>query len=257
MTVLRSLLFNAAFFLWTGLWCLMLVWTLILPRWVMMALIGVYLRTLAWLERHLIGLTFRVEGAEHLPAGAFIVAAKHQSTWETMKLHLLLDDPAVVLKRELMMIPFWGWLARKARMIAVDRGGGSRVVASMIEGARAVAAEGRPIVIFPQGTRVAPGAFRPYRIGVAALYEALSLPIVPMALNSGVFWPRRSFLKRPGTITVRFLPPIAPGLGREAALKRLEGELEAETDRLVVAAGGPASTHAAGGAPAPGVEAAG
>ena len=167
--------------------------------------------------------------------------------WETMKLHLILPDPAVVLKQELTQVPVWGWFATKAEMIPVDRGARGRAVASLLDGARRVAAQGRPSVIFPQGTRTAPGSRHPYRIGVGMLYEQLHLPIVPMALNSGLFWPRRGFFKRPGTITVEFLPPISPGLQRYVAMRELARRLEAATDRLVVAAGGPATAAPEGG----------
>src|SRR3546814_439377 len=144
-----------------------------------------------------------------------------------MKIHLLFDDPAVVLKRELLWIPIWGWYAAKADLIPVNRGARGRAIASMIQGAKRMLAQGRKIVIFPQGTRVAPGVYAPYRVGIAALYEALDVPIVPMALNSGVFWARHSVRKKAGTITVEFLPPIPPGLQREDVLERLERELEA------------------------------
>lgn len=239
MIVLRSLAFNLVFYAWTTLCCLLLVPTLALPRRVLVEGVRLYMLSLSLAERAILGLDWRVLGREHLPPGPFILAAKHQSTWETMKLFLLARDPAVVLKRELMWIPIWGWFARKAGMIPVNRGAGSSAVIGMIAEARKRAAEGRPIVIFPQGTRTAPGTWRPYRVGSAALYEALDLPVVPMALNSGVFWPRRQFVKRPGTVTVELLPAIPPGLGRAEMLRRLEAELEAATDRLVVAAGGP------------------
>lgn len=245
MADLRSHLFNAVFFVWTTLCCVGLLWMLLLPKRGFLAVVRWYLRSLALLERAILRLDHRVVGREHLPAAPFLVAAKHQSTWETMKLHLLFDDPAVVLKRELMWLPIWGWYAAKAELIPVDRGGRSKAVASMIDGARRVARQRRPIVIFPQGTRVAPGVYAPYRIGIAALYDALDLPVVPMALNSGVFWGRRSFRKKPGTVTVEFLPPIPPGLPRDAFLERLERQLEAATDRLVVAAGGPPTVGAA------------
>lgn len=230
--VLRSLVFNALFYVWTTLACFGLLWTLIVPRRLMVAAVCWYLHSVAWLERWLLGIDYRVLGREHLPAGPMIVAAKHQSAWETMKLNLLLDDPAIVLKHELMRIPIWGWYAAKAEMIPVDRGAGSRAVSGMLAAARRAAADGRPIVIFPQGTRTAPGTRRPYRIGVGALYQELGLPIVPMALNSGLYWPRRRFLKRPGTITVEFLEPIPPGLERAAAMAMLEERLEAASDRL-------------------------
>lgn len=244
--LLRSALFTAAFYGWTAFLCFALLWMLLLPRRRMVAVASWYLRSVGWLERTLLGLDYEVRGLEHLPAsGAYIVAAKHQSAWETMKLHELFGDPAIILKRELMWVPIWGWYAAKARMIPVDRGAGGRALSSMIANAKPVAAEGRPIVIFPQGTRTAPGERRSYRIGVGALYEKLGLPIVPVALNSGVFWPRRRFAKRPGRITVEILPPILPGLPRAAVMAELESRLEAATDRLVEAAGGPPAVRTA------------
>lgn len=240
MIFLRSLLFNVAFIVWTALMCVGLLWMLLLPRDRMMAVIRWYLRTIAWMERTILGLHYEVRGQENLPkTGSYIFAAKHQSAWETMKLHLILGDPAVILKRELTWIPTWGWYAKKARMISVDRGARGRAITSLVENSKPVRDEGRPIVIFPQGTRVAPGAYRPYRVGVGVLYEQLGLPIVPMALNAGLYWPRRSFLKRPGTIVVEILPPIPPGLPRAKAMQELESRLEDASDRLVVAAGGP------------------
>ncbi len=240
MTLLRSLLFNVAFLVWTALMSVGLMWMLLLPRNQMMAVVRWYLRSIAWLERTILDLHYEVRGRENLPAtGSYILAAKHQSAWETMKLHAILGDPAVVLKRELTWIPTWGWYARKSRMIAVDRGARGRALTSMIENSKPVRDEGRPIVIFPQGTRVAPGTYRPYRVGVGVLYENLDLPIVPMALNAGLYWPRRSFIKQPGTIVVEILPPIPPGLSRAQAMQELERRLEEATDRLVVAAGGP------------------
>ncbi|NYZ15209.1 1-acyl-sn-glycerol-3-phosphate acyltransferase [Azospirillum sp. RWY-5-1] len=250
MIALRSLLFNIAFYGWTTIACFGLLWMLLLPRRRMIAVVRWYLDTVGWLERVILGLDYEVRGRENLPAGACIVAAKHQSAWETMKLHALFGDPAIVLKRELTWIPIWGWYARKARMIAVDRGARGKALSSMIENSRPVAAEGRPIVIFPQGTRTAPGAYRGYRVGVGALYEQLRLPIVPVALNSGVFWGRNSFMKRSGTIVVEILPPIQPGLPRAQAMAELESRLEAATDRLVVAAGGPPTVRNATAAPA-------
>lgn len=240
MIFLRSLVFNIAFHVWTAVACFGLLWTLLLPRRVMIRVIMRYFDSIGWLEANIVGIRYEVRGREHVPkSGSFILAAKHQSAWETMKLHALVNDPAIILKRELMWIPIWGWYASKARMIAVDRGARGRAVASLVRNSKPVRDEGRPIVIFPQGTRVAAGTYRPYRIGVGVLYENLDIPIVPMALNAGLYWARHSFIKRPGTVVVEFLPPIPPGLGRAQAMQELEERLEAATDRLVVAAGGP------------------
>ncbi|MEQ8967722.1 MAG: lysophospholipid acyltransferase family protein [Azospirillaceae bacterium] len=243
MTFARSILFNILFYLWTAVLCVGLLWTLVLPRRAMMAGALFYLRGIAVMERVVVGLDYRVIGRDRLPEGPCIVAAKHQSAWETLKLHLILDDPAPVLKRELLSVPVWGWYAAKADLIPVDRGGRSKAIQSMITAARRIAAQGRPIVIFPQGTRTSPGAWRPYRVGVVALYENLHLPVVPMALNSGLFWGRRKFLKSPGTVTVEFLDPIPPGLDRDSFIKRLESELETASERISLAAGGPATAR--------------
>ena len=151
---------------------------------------------------------------------------KHQSAWEAIVMPLALDDPAPMVKRELLMVPIYGWYMARAGAIAIDRKAGAAALRRIVAAARPAAAEGRPIVIFPQGTRVAPGVTVPYQPGVFALYQALSLPLVPAALNSGLFWGRRSFMKRPGCVTLQFLEPIPPGWPR----RRLMAELE-ERDR--------------------------
>jgi len=238
MTLVRSLLFAAAFYLWTAFLCFALLWMLLLPHRQMIAVVRWYLGTVAWLERAVLGLDYVVKGREKLPRhGGYIIAAKHQSAWETMQLHLIFDDPAIVLKRELLNLPIWGWYARKARMIAIDRGSPAKALRSMVRNAEPVMAEGRPIAIFPQGTRTLPGVKAPYHAGVAMLYERGGIPVVPVALNSGLFWPRRSFLKKSGVITVEILDPIPPGLRRGELMSRLEMVLEAASDRLLEAAG--------------------
>lgn len=244
MLIIRSLLFNLLFFGWTTIYCISILWTLLFGRPVVMGAIRFYLRSLAFLERWVIGLHYEVRGREHLPAtGCYLVGAKHHSMWETMKLHALFRDPSIVLKHELLHIPIWGWYVRRANLIPVKRGKRGAAIASLVRGARSMRDQGREIVIFPQGTRVGVGEYRPYKVGIGILYEALKVPIVPMALNSGMFWGKHSFIKRPGTITIEFLPPIAPGLSKETALFELEARLEAASDRLVVAVGGPATLN--------------
>lgn len=244
MLFIRSLLFNIIFYVLTTFWCLGIIWTLVMPRRVGVVAVRTYMRILAFFERVVIGLHYEVKGLEHLPKdGAVLIGAKHQSMWETMKLHLMFHDPAIVLKHELLYIPIWGWYAAKSKMIPVKRGKRGAAIKSLVAGAQEMKAMGREIVIFPQGTRVAPGVYAPYKVGISMLYEALDVPLVPMALNSGVFWGRHSFIKRPGTITIEFLPPIPPGLSKETALFELEARLEAASDRLVTAVGGPATLN--------------
>lgn len=236
MTHLRSALFSLAFPLWTGLCCIVLAFGTLLPRKRTLAIALMWVRSVAWIERTVLGLDYRVIGTENLPAdGSFIVAAKHQSTYETMKIHMILHDPAIVLKKELLRIPIWGRFLTKTGMIPIDRSSGRRAIETMLTAAEHAKAEKRAIVIFPQGTRVPPGHKRHYKSGVAALYQALGLPIVPMALNSGQFWPKHG-RKRGGIVTFSFLPPIPAGLEPDAVLVTLEERLERETDRLLALA---------------------
>ena len=233
MKRLRSIAFSIAFPLWTGLCCIGLAFGPLLPRKGALQMALLWVRSVAWVERHVLGLHYRVIGRENLPAhGAFIVAAKHQSTFETMKLHLILNDPAIVLKKELLRIPIWGRYLKQTGMIPIDRGAGRRAVGDMLTASEKAKAEGRPIVIFPQGTRIPVGVKRSYKSGVVALYQELGLPILPLALNSGLFWPKHG-MKHGGTVTFSFLPAIEPGLEPESALSLLEQRLEAETNRLV------------------------
>jgi 1-acyl-sn-glycerol-3-phosphate acyltransferase len=196
-----------------------------------------YFKSVYWLEVLILGLRVKVEGQEHLPEdGKFIVAAKHQSAHETMIFPLLLNDPAIIMKKGLMQIPLWGWYAKKAGMIGVDRGGRQKAIASIVEGSKKVFADNRPLIIFPQGTRTDVGdttRTRPYKGGIAKIYEQVSCPIVPAAINSGVFWGRNSFIKKSGTITIKFLPAIPANLPPSEMMEKLEQTLEPESARLV------------------------
>jgi 1-acyl-sn-glycerol-3-phosphate acyltransferase len=158
---------------------------------------------------------------------------KHQSAWDTFAAPVLFRNPALVIKRELGWVPFYGWYALKAGMIPVDRSGGSKAMLRMVAACKRALAQNRPILIFPEGTRSAVGAGVNYLPGVAALYSSLDLPLVPVAVNSGVFWRRRAFLKRPGRITVEILPAIAPGGNRRAVLQQLQERIETATANLV------------------------
>jgi len=229
----RSILFNALFYVNIVVRMLVALPTLVLPHRFLLAVLRSYARSSLWLLRVVCGITVEWRGREKLPKGACIVACKHQSFWETFALFALLDDPTYVLKRELMWIPLFGWLARKARMIPIDRGTRATALARMAALARQEIARGRQIVIFPEGTRRPPGAAPHYLPGIAYLYAEIGLTCVPVALNSGLFWQRRSLRRYPGTVLVEVLEPIAPGLDKRTFLRRLQSVVEEATTRLV------------------------
>ena len=230
---LRSASFNVGWYAGSAAIAVLGAPILLLPRWAVVAWSRLWIRfVLGWLSLTC-GLTHRVTGLENLPAGPAIIASKHQSSWETMSYTLLFDDAAIVLKRELLFIPIVGWAMARAGNIAVERGEGARALRGLLRQARAKVAEGRSILIFPEGTRVAVGDERPYQVGTAALYRQLGVPVVPVALNSGLFWGRRKFIKWPGVIDVEILPPIAPGLGREEFMAKLRQSIEGATAKLV------------------------
>jgi 1-acyl-sn-glycerol-3-phosphate acyltransferase len=185
------------------------------------------------LLRVIAGIRMEVRGHANIPDGPCLVAGKHQSFWETFAILPLLDDPAVVLKKELTYIPFFGWFIYKFQMIPVERTAGTQALRALIDAAGGAIANGRQVVIMPEGTRRAPDDMPDYKPGAAALYGKLGVSCVPFALNSGLFWPRREFLRRPGTIIISFLPPIAPALGRKQFQAELENAIESETARLV------------------------
>lgn len=235
MTWLRSALFNAFFFVFSGTYSALLLPLLLLPRRWLLQPIRFWATAIVFMLRPLCGIRVQVTGREHLPmnGGAALIAAKHQSAFDTVVWLWLLPDPAYVLKRELLDIPVWGWLARGTGMIAVDRMAGTSTMRHLLRAGRAVAAEGRQMVIFPEGTRVPPGEYKPYQPGVAALAAATGLPVIPVATDSGLLWGRRAFNKRPGTITVAVLPPLPADLRRDDLLKRLEEVIEPATLRLL------------------------
>ena len=239
--VARSLLFNALFYVNITIRMIVALPTILLPYSFLHGVLRRYASSTLWFLRVVCGTKVEWRGREKLPAGPCIVACKHQSLWETFALFMLLPDPTYVLKRELMWLPLFGWLATKARMIPIDRGSHAKALASMTAAARREAARGRQIVIFPEGTRRPPGAKPRYLPGVAFLYAELGLPCIPIALNSGLFWPRRSLRRHPGTVLAEVLDPIPPGLEKREFLKRLQNATEEATARLV--AEGERSAH--------------
>lgn len=234
--VLRSVAFHGAFFLTALFFCVFLPF-LFLPRRWGMPILKAFCRIVLWELQLICGLDFEIAGREHMPRGGEIVAAKHQSAWETIALTALLDDPAFVLKRELFFLPVAGWVMWKTGHIGVRRGGGLKAITDMCKRALIRHRQARAIVIFPEGTRTEPNEQVNYRPGVAHLYRELNVACIPVALNSGLFWPRRSILRYPGTITIRFLPPVPPGLDSSGFMDRLRERIEPAAQ--VLASAGP------------------
>lgn len=232
MSRLRAIAFNLVFYLWT---------IVLVPPALVMALHRPSIRRMSvfWsrsclrIARAIGGLQWRVEGRAEVPREAVIIAAKHQSAWDIFGLLSLFPEAMFVVKQELSSIPLFGWMLIRAGHIAVDRAGGPAAMRQMLTTARQRTQAGHVLIVFPQGTRTAPGARAPYLPGIAALYRGLNLAVVPVALNSGVYWPRRRLSLHPGCVRVEFLPPIPPGMDRRAFMAAMESQIEAATDRLV------------------------
>ena len=232
----RSYAHAAAFYISTALFLVLGSWLLVAPRsWAMQAF-RLHGLTSLWLLKVICGTKLEVRGRENLPEGPCLIVAKHQSAWDTFGLISLLRDPAIVLKEELKWIPFYGWFCVKFEHIFVRRDKAASALKRMIRDGRDRAHDGREIVIFPEGTRSPPGAPPNYKIGYVALYEGLGLPAVPLALNSGLFWPRRSLMRFPGTIIVEFLPALPAGLPRANFRSQIESSIETATARLIAEA---------------------
>ncbi len=237
MIFIRSLVFNILFFGWSALICLVLWPFAFMGKKGAMFVNNTYLSVVYFLERYVIGLDYEVRGKEYVPAtGGYLVAAKHQSAYETLKLYALFHDPAIILKKELADIPLWGRFLVNLDNIAIDRKNRDESAKTIVSEAQRVKAQERPIIIFPQGTRVKVGVGtdeKPYKSGIIKMYKATDLPIIPMALNAGLFWPRQSFMKYPGLVTIEFLPPIPPGQDEKEVAIDLQERIENATDRLV------------------------
>ncbi|MGE3627907.1 MAG: lysophospholipid acyltransferase family protein [Hyphomicrobiales bacterium] len=234
--MIRSLLYTLVFYVETVLFLVLGSWLLFAPRSWAMAGLAAHGAASVWLLEKIVGTRMVVRGKDRLPPGPVIVAAKHQSAWDTFALIPLLKDPAMIMKRELGWIPIYGWFSHKFRMIFVHREAGPAALRRMARDAKDRAAAGREIVIFPEGTRRAPGAPPDYKPGIAFLYGALGVPVCPVALNSGLYWPRRSFARYPGDIVVEFLDPIPPGLPRGEFMARLEQAIETASAGLIAEA---------------------
>ena len=234
---IRSIIFNIFFYGFTTLVCLALMPALLFPRNAVLGVTRFYLCGVRFIEKYILGLTFEIRGQQHLPKeGAYIVAAKHQSAYETMKLHALFGDPTIVLKKELIGIPIFGSFLKKIDVIPIDRSSKEDAVKAIISGAKRMKETSRPIVIFPQGTRTATNAStkqKPYKGGIVKMYSNTDLPVIPMALNSGLFWGRNSFIKKPGKVIFEFLSPIESGLPDKKVMKAIEDRIEEKSHALM------------------------
>lgn len=229
----RSIVFNVVFYLNTLAYLAIALPTFFMSYKSVLAVAKAWGRANLFLLRVFVGIDVEFRGLEKIPRGPLIVAAKHQSAWETFALVTLFDNPLFILKRELLWIPIFGWLLAKARMVPVDRRAAAQAIRRMTARAIHELQQGRQLIIFPEGTRRPPGAEPDYKSGVVHLYREADVTCLPVALNSGLFWPRRSIRRVPGTIIVQILDPIPPGMDKDAFAERLQHDIEIATARLI------------------------
>ncbi len=229
---IRSILFDASFYIASFVMMVIFLPLMIFPQNAIFWAGRMWAHVAMSLLKRIVGLSYRVEGIENLPAGACIIACKHESAWETLIFHLLLNRPGYALKRELTWIPLLNLYFKRMEMVVIDRGAGASALKSLLQGSRRIMAQNRPLVIYPEGTRGLPGKPGNYQAGVGVLYRDLGVPVIPVALNSGLFWGRRSFFKQPGQITLQFLPPIQPGLSRAEFMEKLVDCIESACAKL-------------------------
>lgn len=230
----RSLAYNAVFVLQLVVIALATIpVVLFFPRRHVLGVAKFWCRCNLWLLKVIVGIEVEIRGAENIPAGAALIASKHQSALETFAIVPFVPDPLFVLKRELTWVPFFGWFLMRLRMIAIDRSAGGDALTQMLDQAKIAAAEGRQIIIFPEGTRRAVGAEPRYKQGIVHLYVDLGLPVTPVAIDTGVFWPRGTIKRRSGRAIISFLEPIPPGLERPAFEALLRKRIEEASNALV------------------------
>jgi len=230
---LRSLVYNVLFYLLLVFWMIVGIPTFLMPRAGIMTIARSWARSSVWLMRVICNTRVEYRGLEKIPKGPLIVASKHQSMWETFALLQFFDAPLFIYKRELSWLPLFGWYLMKAEMIGVDRGGGLRSLMKMARRAPKEIRSGRQLIIFPEGTRTAVDAPPDYLTGVGQIYASSAVPCIPVALNSGLFWPRRTFMRYPGTLVIEFLDPLPPGLSRHEFIACVSNAIEDATNRLV------------------------
>ncbi len=236
MVFVRSILFNALFYIQLIVLLIGGSPCLVFGRHAVHGIARLWANNSIWLLNKICGAKLEFRGLEHLPDGACIIASKHQSFLETFALTTKAPDFSFVVKRELMMIPFFGWYLKRGGMLGIDRSKRGTALAQLTPLVQELIAQRRQLLIFPEGTRRPIGAPPHYKAGVAHLYLETGAICVPVALNTGLFWPRRSFWRRPGRIVIEFLEPILPGFDKETFMRLLQSRIETATDRLVAEA---------------------
>jgi 1-acyl-sn-glycerol-3-phosphate acyltransferase len=236
MLVLRSLIFNITYHVNLVVLMILGLPAMFWGRHGIFFMARAWAVTSIWQLDKICGLKLEFRGLENIPAGGYILAAKHQSTLETFALVTKTPDFAIILKRQLMRIPIFGLYLSRSGMIGIDRSKGRNAMAQIIDQAVPALAKGRVIYIYPEGTRRKPGAEPAYKNGVAVLYDKTGAPCVPVAVNTGLFWGRNGFLRRPGVAVIEFLPAIPPGLPRDAFFARLQETIESASNRLIAEA---------------------
>ncbi|MFO0388501.1 MAG: lysophospholipid acyltransferase family protein [Alphaproteobacteria bacterium] len=233
MIFLRSLVFNILYASWAMLSAIIFAPLFLISSDASQKAGAPWAYGVLFLARIICGIRYEVRGREYILDKPVIYASKHQSAWDTVIFLTLLPHPAYVLKRSLLRIPLWGWYLWRMKMIAIDRSGKASSLKQMVRDAKDTLANGRSIVIYPEGTRTRPGAEPLYHPGIIAMYNQLDVSVVPVALNSGLLWGRDAFIKRPGTITIEFLPAIPSGIDKKQFANTLQNTIESATSRLI------------------------
>lgn len=232
---LRSILFNIAFY--GGTFCFSIIFSpvLLFPRKYTVKVAKLWIRCVIYICRTTVGLDYKIIGQDNIPNTPCLFAVKHQSAWETLIFYELLKDPSVVLKNQLLWIPLFGFYLKKLGTVPLQRSKGRAVqdLKKLLKNSKEAIDRGQSVIIFPEGTRSHPSQKGIYHSGIASMYLHLGLPVIPVAHNSGLFWPRRGFLKYPGQITLEILEPIKPGLSRHEFMRILEDKIETKTRQLV------------------------
>lgn len=235
MITLRSLVFVAWLYLSMAIFAVGLSPALVLPHRYPLGVVKAWAAFVLFGLRWIAGVKVEFRGLEHRPNGQALLACKHQGMLDIIIPFVALPDPCIITKKELMILPFFGWFAAKTKMISIDRSAGSKALRDMVKQARDRVAEGRQIWIFPEGTRAEVGAVPDYKPGVAALYREIGGPCWPVATNAGVHWPAHGFRRYPGVVVYEFLPPIEAELKRPVFMAELELRIETASKALLEA----------------------